>query len=328
MRLGRVGAGLVVTLAWAVLGTAAPASAVTMDWVFVGDPGNAADTPAGNCYAAGCGSVSTEYKIGKYEVTNTQYAEFLNAVAGTDPNNLYNSNMGSSTSGGITRSGSPGSYGYAVKSGFESKPVNLVSFWDATRFANWLHNGQPTGAQTAATTEDGAYTLTPAAIATNSVVRNPGAQVFLPSENEWYKAAYYDPVANLYYDYPAGTNAATICSGATAAANHANCHPGGPYDVAPAGSYTGSASPNGTFDQGGNVWEWNEQQIGGSHRELRGGDWYNSASNLSAGYWSHIVPTSEGLTGGFRVAMIPEPSTGLLLLTGLAGLALRRRVRE
>ncbi len=39
-------------------------------------------------------------------------------------------------------------------------PVNFVSFWDGLRFANWLHNGQPTGAQGNSTTEDGAYTLT------------------------------------------------------------------------------------------------------------------------------------------------------------------------
>jgi hypothetical protein len=125
------------------------AFAVAIDWVTVGAPGNAADTNPVNCgpsHASPCGAVTTPYKIGKYEVTNAQYAEFLNAVAATDTNALYNANMGSNaTFGGITRSGAPGSYSYAVKSGFASKPVTYVSFWDAARFSNWLQNGQPHG---------------------------------------------------------------------------------------------------------------------------------------------------------------------------------------
>jgi len=191
------------------------ASAVTIDWVTVGAPGNAADSDLVNCGPSNtspCGAVATPYKIGKYEVTNTQYSEFLNKVAANDTNALYNTDMGSDFRfGGITRSGSSGSYSCSVRSGFASKPVVYVSFWDATRFANWLQNGQPTGAQTAATTEDGAYALTPAAISANSVLCNPTASVFVPNESEWYKAAYYDPIAGLYYDYPTGTNAATGC---------------------------------------------------------------------------------------------------------------------
>jgi formylglycine-generating enzyme required for sulfatase activity len=124
------------------------ASAVTIDWVTVGSPGNAADTNPVNCgpsSASPCGVVATPYKIGKYEVTNAQYAEFLDKVAATDANLLYNTNMGlDATLGGITQSGVSGSYSYSVKSGFAIKPVTYVSFWDAARFANWLHNGQPT----------------------------------------------------------------------------------------------------------------------------------------------------------------------------------------
>ena len=57
----------------------------------------------------------------------------------------------------------------------DDTPVNLVSLYDAMRFVNWLENGQPDGPQDATTTEDGAYTITPAGIAANSIVRNPGA---------------------------------------------------------------------------------------------------------------------------------------------------------
>src|SRR6185436_20371683 len=132
------------------------------------------------------------YNIGSTEVTNAQYAAFLNAVAATDPNSLYNTDMAGSF-GGITRSGSSGSYTYSSVSGRANNPVNFVSFWDATRFANWLHNGQPMGPQSASTTEDGAYTLTPQGIVNNTVTRNASWQWAVASADEWYKAAYYQP---------------------------------------------------------------------------------------------------------------------------------------
>jgi len=172
------------------------ASAVTIDWVSVGNAGNANDD-------TGYGSVSEEYRIGTYEVTTGQYTEFLNAVVTTDAHGLYNAEMSLSNSSGckIDRSGSSGSYTYSVASDWANRPVNYVSWYDCLRFANWLHNGQPTGSQDAATTEDGAYDMSLG----SSVVRKTGAQVWLPTENEWYKAAYHknDGVtADYYFDYP------------------------------------------------------------------------------------------------------------------------------
>src|SRR5690606_15577784 len=151
---------------------------------------------------------------------NAQYAEFLNAKAAADPLALYNTNMGSNAQGGITRSGSSGSYTYSVKPGFENKPVNYVSFYDAMRFTNWLNNGQG-----GADTESGAYTLlggTTAPSNGTTVLRNLGANIFLPSENEWYKAAYYDGLSETYFHYPAGTDTQTVCAAPTGIANHAN----------------------------------------------------------------------------------------------------------
>src|SRR5690606_36112277 len=130
---------------------------------------------------------------------------FLNAVAADDPAGLYDTRMADSPLGGITRSGAPGSYTYLVKPGRENNPVVFVSFWDAVRFATWLDNGQPVGPQGPATTEDGAYRLAPDDVAANEVARNPGLHVFVPSENEWYKAAYFVPgsgPAGAYVDYP------------------------------------------------------------------------------------------------------------------------------
>ncbi len=220
--------------------------------------------------------------------------------------------------GGITRSGSSGSYTYATVSGRANNPVNFVSFWDATRFANWLHNGQPTGAQDNSTTEDGAYTLTAGGITANTVTRNAGWQWALTSENEWYKAAYHQPAsaggdADNYWLYATSGNTIT-----TAQANYNNAIG----NITPVGSY--AANFYGALDMSGNVWEWNEAIIG-SARCLRGGsfsdsDFYQSAS-FRSGSWT---APSENAKFGFRVSQVPGPSSVALLAIGGLG-ALRRR---
>jgi formylglycine-generating enzyme required for sulfatase activity len=125
----------------AIVASAVVAQAVTIDFVPVGNPGNAADD-------TGYGSVTEAYRIGKYEVTNAQWREFLTAKAGvSDPYGLYNTYM-SGPSGGIDRTWSVDHYVYSAKGGdanWDNRPVNCVSFWDAARFCNWLHNGQGSG---------------------------------------------------------------------------------------------------------------------------------------------------------------------------------------
>ena len=288
-----------------LLGVAASA-VVTIDWVPISNAGNAPDTESGY------GAVPYAYFIGKYEVTNAQYAEFLNAVAATDTNGLYNPSMGSGF-GGITQSGSSGSFSYTAIAGRGDMPVNFVSFYDSLRFANWLHNGQPTGARDNTTTEDGAYTFSGA---TSVGARNAGATIFLTSEDEWYKAAYYNALSSSYFDYPAGSNTQTTCNAPTAAANSANCDAGTANDDATdadvddttnVGSFTGSPSPYGTFDQGGNVYEWNEAIIS-SNRGLRGGS-FSLPGGLAAFIRPYAAPTAEPNFLGFRVASLPEPAT-------------------
>ena len=157
---------------------------ISLDTVFVGDPNNNADT-------TGMGSVGYGYHIETCEVRNTQYVAFLNAKGATNPHEIYNISMTNSSIGGINRSGSQGSYTYTVKSGFENKPVNFVSFWSAARFANWLTNGQGTG-----DTESGVYNLNGVSIPVNTDITRDAAAwsaggVAIASEDEWYKAAYF-----------------------------------------------------------------------------------------------------------------------------------------
>ena len=167
-----------------------PDSQMSLDFVPVGDPGNAADT-------TGYGSVPYAYQMGKYDVTIGQYCQFLNAVAKTDAYGVYDSGMATNIpSIGIARIGSPGSYSYWVGGSNDQGPdcpIFNVTWGDAARFCNWLQNGQPTGPQGTGTTETGAYALNGATTSSAllSVTRNAGAKYFIPSENEWYKAAYY-----------------------------------------------------------------------------------------------------------------------------------------
>ncbi|MDX2017195.1 MAG: CARDB domain-containing protein [Planctomycetota bacterium] len=258
----------------------------------IGNVGNAADF-------TGFGAVSYAFNIGQTEVTNTQYAAFLNAVAAADPNGLYNTEM-AGTFGGITRAGAPGSYTYATISGRENNPVNFVSFWDACRFANWMHNGQPTGAQGAGTTEDGAYTLTPTGIANNTVTRNSNWRWAVTSEDEWYKAAYFQPTSaggdsDNYWLYPTSSNNAPT----TGQANFNNAVG----NTTAVGSYP--ANYYGTFDMAGNAWEWNEAVLSAIYRGLRGGSFIGNEMRADDRN-IRVQPPFENTDIGFRVSQAVE----------------------
>ena len=288
-----------------------------MDWTFIGNPGNACDTQSLGCF----GAVSYGYNIGTYEVTNAQYAEFLNARAQSDPSGLYNTNMGTAPYGGITRSGISGSFTYTVITGRGDMPVNYVQITDAMRFANWMSNGQGTGS-----TETGSYTLGSAVefpTGYDTITRNAGATIVLASENEWYKAAYYNAATTSYFDYEAGSNTSPTCSTPTATANRANCN-NAVGNFTNKGSYTGSPSPYGTFDQAGNAWEFTDTITGTgvfAARAIRGGGFNNAFQGASLRTNFSYFPANNI---GFRLVMIPEPGTGALLVFGLAGLARRR----
>ena len=327
-------ARVVVVAALVLLATGA-VQAVVIDTVTVGNPGNVADTRYGS---PGYGSVAYTYNIGKYEVTASQYTAFLNAVAKTDTYGLYKTGMSGTEYGcGIARSGSSGNYTYSVDANFVNRPVNYVSWGDSARFANWLHNGQPTGAQNASTTEDGAYFLNGATsnAALLAVTREADWKWAITSEDEWYKAAYYKGGGTNagYWVYPTSSNTAPGQDMADAYGNNANYYTA-PYAypidsgkfTTVVGEFQNSDSPYGTFDQGGNVWEWNEAILYDSSRGLRGGSFSFSVYYLRAADRSfYNFPTVVYDTMGFRVSEVPEPATMSLLALGGLGMLMRRR---
>ena len=337
---------LTVSVMAVVLVFATAAWAVTIETVPVGDPNNAGEWSGESYGGYGpdrlCGAVPYEYRIGKYEVTAGQYCEFLNAVADADPYGLYNTYMDSDSWGcQITRNGSSPNYTYdfsgrpsGAESDWVNRPVNYVSWGDAARFATWLHNGHPTGAQGLSTTEDGSYYLNGAITdaALLAVVRESDWEWAITSEDEWYKAAYYTGSGSTYYDYPSGTNAVPSNDLLSPdGGNNANFYQdggytiGSPYYRTPVGEFELSESPYGTFDQGGNVWEWNEAILYVTCRGLRGGPFDFGDDYLLASSRNGDGPSFEFSLIGFRVSEVPEPTCLTILALGGLALLLRRR---
>ena len=303
----------------------ATAQVISIATVPVGNPGNPPDPDNGY------GTVNYTYSIGKYDVTASQYTAFLNSVAATDTYGLYNPNMAGTSSGnpGVVQSGSSGSYTYSVINGRGNYPMTDVDFWNATRFANWLNNGQPVGREGVGSTETGAYNListsmdaslfqtaagqenqvTSSQQDNNSVVRSSTATWAVTTENEWYKAAYFDPAllnnpaadGGAYFDYTDQSNDSNV------AKVQMNTGVG---DTTPVGSYP-YPSALGTYDQGGDVYQWNETITNGWNvRGMRGGafDDGNDVGRAASFESSYQQPWVSLDDTGFRVVELNTPA--------------------
>jgi formylglycine-generating enzyme len=217
-----------------------------------------------------------------------------------------------------------------------NRPITYVSWFDAARFANWMENGQGSGS-----TETGACTLVGGQTSGTAPAKNPGAAFYIPTENEWYKAAYYSPVKGGvgspgYYAYATQSDSApgNIIGSGT---NQANWRTGAGYSVTQSvttspsqnyltdvGAFTSSESFYGTFDQSGNVYNWIDLDgVAGSSGLLRGGYWGDQASFAlsSSDNFNVFDLSSEYAFTGFRLASpvaVPEPSTWVMAGVGIA----------
>lgn len=309
---------------------------ISINLVVVGAPNNPADVQLSGTNKTendqnGYGSVLMPYQIGTYDVTAEQYCAFLNSVAKkNDPHFLYNTNMTSDPNVAcIIRSGDTNSgYTYTPISGREKFPITYVYWANALRFCNWLENNQPIGDQTAATTEKGSYDIaaihdfTPGPKTEYSIPSTPGAAWVLPTENQWYKAAYYIPLSNnntpgkycLFgtgnMDHPGNKWEEAVV------ANQANYCLDGTFTTStqphltPVGSFKNSPSPWGAYDMAGEVSQWTSTfDLTGSTVIIRGGSWSSQTSDeLTSKVRLGISGLTTSPTIGFRVVYnIPPP---------------------
>ena len=244
--------------------------------------------------------VDHSYKIMTREVSIAQYCEFLNSVAKMDLHNLYDKRMR------IVRKGFPTKYSYAPKEGYANHPVTFINFPRAARFANWMHNGKPTGKQVKGVTEDGAYDMTG-----DLKSHSKTAKFWIPTEREWCKAAYYDPKRSetlgkaFYYDFgdkssynPDRYPKAEPPPGGAHSANYNEKLK----DTTPVGAYASAVSAYGLFDMNGNVFEWTETSRDAASKNIRGGAWNYGGNYIlfSTRTGARLREASAGY--GFRLA--------------------------
>ena len=282
-----------------------------IDFTTIGNAGNAADD-------TGYGAVGHTYRIGTYEVSRDMITKY-NALGGGPAITMQD--MTSYGGNGV------------------DKPATGVSWNEAARFVNWLNTSKGYSAAykfTSGGANDNIalWTISDAGYDASNPFRNSNAYYFLPSEDEWYKAAYYDPNANGgtggYWNYATGSDSApTAVTSGTSSGTAVYNGQLGTADIKDAGGF----SPYGTMAQNGNVWEWGESGFAtpndsaAESRSIRGGNFSNNSGILSP--WSRlsVTPTNEAFSMGFRVASVPEPSGLVLTLLGIMCLVLRRKRR-
>jgi len=275
------------------------ANAFTMDFVTIGNPNNAADT-TGNPNLAG--RVDYIYNLGKYEISRYQ----------------------------VEMANSGGSLGITYAGGYLTSPAIGINWLEGARFVNYLNTSK--GYQAAYSFDvNGNFQLWAAGQYNgNNMFRHKDAVFVLPSTDEWYKGAYGSPDGS-WYNYPIGSDSAPVAtSGGTLPGTSVFAR-----TFYADFNNAGGLSLYGTMAQGGNVWEVMETAYDGvndsptEYREMRGGemDDLNSNNQLSSRRVQVDVSSASLFVRGFRVAMVPEPSSLSLLALGGVVVALGRRKR-
>ena len=285
-----------------------------MDFVTVGNANNAADTTRGGLVPTG--SVAYTYNLGMYEVSREQIDK-ANSAGGLGLTMMD-----------MTRQGGNGA----------NRPATGVTWFEVAKYVNWLNTSR--GLPAAYKFVSGTFQRWSAADAgynANNLFRNSLAKYVIPSTDEWYKGAYGN-LNGTWNVYPTGSNVAPteVTEGTdanTAVYGYLRGYGGygSPADI----NNAGGLSPYGTMAQGGNVWELMESAYDatnatdGEIREFRGGSWYSRGNDLLSLNYSGIAADNQDFDSvGFRIAMIPEPSSLSLLLIGVAGMASRRLLKQ
>ena len=281
------------------------ANAFTLNFVQISQTNNATDPRTTNKY----GAVPYEYRAGVNEISANDITK--------------------ATAGGLSNVTAPTYTG--------DRPAASISWYEAAAFVNWLNTSSGKTAAYALTFSNSQWSM---ALQSSSnawtaggtnLYRNKDAYYFLPSDNEWYKAAYYNAAGTNYFLYPTGSNSVptSVASGTNAntAVFVGTVTPTQPAVVTAAGG----RSPYGTMGQGGNVWEWMETAADGTNttstenRNVRGSRFGAGPNDMQSTAQLAFGPSGEDINIGFRVASVPEPSTYALLLLGAGAMYLWKR---
>ena len=254
-------------------------------YVTIGGAGNSDDT-------TGYGGVSYEYKISSTEVSIAEFQAYRTATSTT---------------------GNEGYWNEEVRTVGTAAPATMVTLYEAMKYCNYLTSGD---------VNDGVYNFSGETYQSTdraSAMATHGTIYALPTEDEWYKAAYYNVSGNSYSLYADGSGTVPTEGGGSTGWNYngVNSSPNYTRDVA-----DGSSEENSTVNMNGNVFEWMEDSAG----VIRGGsyDVYELYLRSSSRY--AYAPSSEADSVGFRlVGVVPEPATaGMLAISGLLIAGYRR----
>jgi len=326
---------------------AQPAPDYDFQWTTVGNVGNAPyQGPPENANVNGRGSVNYEFRVSRLEITSSQWMEFLNAFAPIDESPL--NHMGPARWGAERAQQLPNGRWIMgltnVVPNAAMLPIGGISWRDAARYCNWLHNDKQVSLAAIST---GAYDTTtwgggPGGVApyTDDPHRMPGAKFFLPELSEYLKATHYDPNRygpgqGGYWEYKTRSDAPPIPGLPGVGTTNAGYLPGGDRFAAwniPLGAYTDVQTAYGLFDTSGGGKEWIEswtEQVTVNGRMASGSYAAVSLDGVAlldgigwVGGGSSNVQAPNEYTA-FRIYSVPSPGTGVLLVAG--ALSLRRK---
>ncbi|MBX3386790.1 MAG: SUMF1/EgtB/PvdO family nonheme iron enzyme [Phycisphaeraceae bacterium] len=326
-----------------------------IEFVTIGAPGNAPwmgdGTPQDR--AIGRGAVNYEYRIGRFEVTTAQWVEFYNAAFDRPADDRIPHLIPPDHWGAVgTAPTVPGGQRWRVPDGNEYRAVGDISWRMAAIYCNWLHNDKATNREAFLS---GAYDVSTFGIDdngfTDQAARSPGAKYFIPTWDEWLKAAHYDPNRHGqdqggWWTWSNATDMGIIpgpppslipgggTGGADGQANSGGwgqIHTGlSPFSI-PLGSYPTVQSPWGLLDVAGGTNEWTETIValpGTAPERLLDGSWWFDGPPISDRINAHGTqsPNVSIFQYGFRIAaVVPSPASGVMFTLGFFLFTHRRR---
>jgi formylglycine-generating enzyme required for sulfatase activity len=302
------------------------------DWVTIGDVGNPAFEGGPGGQLKGRGSVDYAYRMTRTPITVGQWLEFLEAYApyaGSEATSI-------ALTGFFIFPVPDGAGGYTYVPGKGTEGIATDMSWRmAARFANWLHNDRKS---TPEAFESGAYnvstfTQNPDGTYNDQSTRSPGAKFWIPSLDEWIKAAHYDPALNGgkggWWEQPNASNEPLIAGPPGVGQTNASLGPPlYPLEYMQVGQYPDVQSPWGLLDVSGGQWEWTEEWHSPFlSRRFKGSSIFSDELFYFEDHILWLVGSSPISNRGLRIAStVPAPSgVGILIGTFVMVFGRRRR---